>query len=50
MSDSEQNENSKSIGGGRRSKSCGLCHRVEKEHWRRHWRHAHYGLTPFEKG
>ena len=50
MEDSEPTENSMSISGGRRSKTCGLCQKVESQNWRRHWRLAHPGLIAFEEG
>ena len=50
MSDSELNENSQSISGGRCSKTCGLCHKTEKEHWRRHWLTKHPKMIRFEEG
>ena len=50
MSDSEINESSMSVVGGRRLRICGLCGKQEKEHWKRHWKTKHPSLIAFEKG
>ena len=50
MSDSEMNDSSMSISGGRRTRICGFCGKSEKEHWKRHWMSKHPTLIAFEKG
>ena len=50
MSDSENNESSMSIIGGRRPRICWACGKSEKEHWKRHWKTKHPSLIAFEKG
>ena len=50
MSDSNDDD-SRTFGiGPRREKVCGICGKVETNHWRQHWRRNHSGMNPFEHG